>query len=347
MLSKARKLINKVWTDLIDRLPRNAPAADRLDTLALPAALVAALFVVLLGLLDWTLGTDSKSATSAWHLIAVALQGVACSLLASAAYACFVENRLAVERQHQREDFFRLFGLPETDSTAKCIIAVPSRNDFPILVQDIEGRSCVQSVKYDSRFHAEEDIACASELQAMITAILGRAPQWSTPEEAINIAKTSTEPTIIFSIGLWSNNLSLEICSTEETVLQRLLRLPIDPCCKIRVAIPTPTGEYNVDSGEGYAETAVPPGTESGKAVVLRARGPASGATSCVVVGGFTGNGTKRIGSYLRNNWQQFPTERDSAGSARCVSGSQYVIEFDTYPSGVVAKEVVMVGNVL
>jgi hypothetical protein len=198
------------------------------------------------------------------------------------------------------------------------------------------------------------DVACASELQSMIATVLGTAPNWLTPDDAINYAASSKEPAIVFSVGLWSNPFSRFVCQDGEHSLQNLLRLPMGPDdgkdvvlpgwsgCRVLSATPTAGHVYDVD--KYHEETKVPPGYQNNSMVLCRARGPALGNVSCVVLGGLTGAGTSVAGRYLKQHWSELCSMSDTSAPGTVIRGRQYLIDLKTFSDGVVATGQVRAG---
>jgi len=311
---------------------RTTATAVESNRLAWAAALLAVGVVAASGMVDATFGSDASGAASVWHYIAVAVQGVGCSVLASAAYSIFVEQAQAKQRERVRKDFLGLFGLPEMKGTPKCYIVLPQNDTLTWSQPAPSGQETAVGLKLPMPMIWGADTQCATRLQTMIGSVLGTAPQWIAPDDAIRIAECSEDPIIVFSVGLWSNAFSMFVCRSGERSLQPLIRLPHDPVCILRVAIPTPSGEYRVDTA--FQDIAVSAADERGEVVLLRTRGPAQGKAACVVVGGLTASGTSVMGQYLLDHWHELCLLTDTSPSARMIRNHQYLIELKAFPQG-------------
>ena len=340
-----KALAKSSWNRFYDTLFPAPANYVHVETLAWRAVLAAGVVVFLFGLLDWTYGADSENRATGWHFLAVACQGVACSAMASATYSLFVEDRHARARQKLRDDFTGLFGLPEMTGSPKCFIVVPTSNNIALPARDQDGNNVAVGVPLSVPIQKGPDVACASELQSMITSVFGTTPQWVSVEAAIDIANSSTDPSIVFAVGLWSNPFTLFLAEGGAAPLQRLLRLPVQNVHKVRLATPAASGEYNVD--RDFEDTDVPGDYRGGEVVLLRARGPNQGHVACVIVGGLTADGTEVIGRYLRDNWRELSSVADTSSSARCVRHHQFVIHLKAFLNGRVATTGVMVGSSL
>jgi len=313
-----------------------------METLAWRVVVWAGLLVFIFGLLDCAFGTDLNNKSTVFHFFAVAGQGVACSVMASATYSLFVEARHAREREKLRDDFIGLFGLPEMIGRIKCYIVVPTKDNIMMTIKDQDGNEFVVDGPLAVPTQAEPDVACASELQALITTVLGTSPQRVSPAEAIDIANSSTDPSVVFSVGLWSNPFTLFLAAGGQHSLQRLFRLPVENVTNVQIAKPTPSGEYNVDADADITDV---PGEYKGREVVLlRIRGPKKGHVACVVVGGLTGEGTGVIGQYIRDNWRALCLRTDTSAHAHCVRNRQYLLNLKAFTTGAVAPTAVLVG---
>ena len=216
-----------------------APASHvNMNSLAWRAAVIAAIAVVFCGFVDATLGGDGTNAPTVWHFIAVAFQGVACSVVASAAYSIFVEYGHIRARHKLRDDFCGLFGLPGMTASPNCFIVVPEISALNVNAPQPAGNALSGQLLLPLPIQWGPDVACANELQSMIATVLGTAPNWVTPDVAIERAKTSKEPAIVFSVGLWSNPFSRFVCQGGVDPLQNLLRLPMSPDDGTQVVLP-------------------------------------------------------------------------------------------------------------
>jgi hypothetical protein len=149
-------------------------------------------------------------------------------------------------------------------------------------------------------------------------------------------------PAVFFSIGLFSNPFTEEICSRENGGLQNLLRLTSNTkgeCC-VLTANSAGGDDYDVDANSDT--TSVPASPETAEAVVLRTRDPQRHEIAYVVVGGHYGQGTLRLGSYLRRRWRELSLRCDSTSPAIALADRAYLARLVMHENGLGSGEVLV-----